>query len=99
MLLALQDKIIVEKLDETSETLDSGIVVVSYEKDKTTKGKVVIVGEGYISEGKLFPLSVKVGDTVVFNQTTFTAPAFKYKNRYYLTVTEKEVLAVIRDEN
>jgi len=99
VILALQDKIIVEKIDVSTEKHESGLFVVTSEKDATTRARVKWVGEGYLSDGKVIPLSAQVGDVVIFNQTTFSAPAFKYKNRYYLTITEKEILAVIRGED
>src|SRR3989338_8408849 len=40
----------------------------SVTKEKSAQGKVLAVGEGKWVEGKLVPVRIKVGDTVVFSK-------------------------------
>ena len=62
----LGDKIIVKPTEE-QEVTQSGIVLPQTAKEKPEKGEVVAVGKGKLLEnGERAPLSVKVGDKVVF---------------------------------
>ena len=62
----LGDRVII-KQDEAEETTASGLILTSNSKEKPQRGKVIAVGEGKYDHGKLIPVSVKPGDTVIFS--------------------------------
>ena len=50
------------------ETTASGLILTSNSKEKPQRGKVIAVGEGKYDHGKLIPVSVKPGDTVIYGK-------------------------------
>ena len=64
----LNDRIVVQRQDSLGMTA-GGIIVPDSAQEKPTEGIVVAVGTGHRQEnGGRTPLSVTVGDTVVFSQ-------------------------------
>lgn len=67
------DRVLVREITEEAEeeTTDSGIIIpesVSDEDHNTTRGEVVAVGEGELTEdGERQPIPVSTGDTVLFS--------------------------------
>ena len=91
----LHDKLLVERLQSLEKTA-GGIVLPDAAKEKPTEGKVVAVGLGRIDdEGKRVPLSVKVGDHVLFG--SFAGTAIKESGKELLILDEGDVLGVIDD--
>lgn len=76
------------------EVTKSGIVLPSStEEERPEKGEVIAVGPGKISDdGKLMPLSVKIGDEIVFKK--YSPDEIKIDNEEYLILNESDVLAV-----
>ena len=63
-------------------------------KEKPTEGKVIAVGEGRVTpDGKVLPMSIKVGDTVLFSKWTGTE--IKVNGEPHLIVKEGDILAII----
>jgi len=55
------------KVLEAEEKTASGIVLPDTAKEKPQQGKIIAVGPGkHSDDGKLIPMSVKEGDTVLF---------------------------------
>ena len=68
----LHDRILVRRLEE-GETLRGGIIIPDSAKEKPQQGTVISVGKGKSNdEGKVFPLDVKAGDTVLFGKYSGT---------------------------
>ncbi|WP_286220250.1 co-chaperone GroES [Marinobacter apostichopi] len=64
----LHDRVVVRRKEEEEKTA-GGIVLPGNAKEKPSQGEVVAVGNGRILDnGETRALSVKVGDTVVFEQ-------------------------------
>ena len=89
----LGDRVVVER--EESETMTAGgIVLPDSAKDKPTRGKIVSVGDGRLSDrGVRCPLQVKVGDRVLFS--SYAGDSFKVGTRELLLLREEDILAVI----
>ena len=65
-LVPLYDRVIVKPLEE--EKKSSGGILLGSAAEKSSRGKVIAVGKGRVLEnGSTSPLSVKVGDTVIYN--------------------------------
>jgi len=65
----LSDHVFIEPIEDETTT-ESGIVIPdTADKERPMKGKVVAVGEGKRDDdGKLIPMSVKIGDVVLFKK-------------------------------
>jgi chaperonin GroES len=64
----LEDRVVVEPL-EAEEKTAGGILLPDTAKEKPQRGKVVAVGPGKVNEdGKRQPMSVAVGDEVLFGR-------------------------------
>lgn len=89
----LYDRVLVQPIEE-NKTLSSGIVLVAEQKSTTTTGKVIAVGDGkQYDNGKIIPLTVQVGDTVLFTKNT-GIPS-KLDGVEYLILRESELLGII----
>jgi chaperonin GroES len=89
----LRDRILVTRLEEAEQRV-GGIIIPDSAKEKPQQGKVVAVGRGRINDkGDVFPLDVKVGDTVLFGK--YTGTDIKIDNVEYLILREEEILGVI----
>jgi chaperonin GroES len=62
-------------------------------KEKPQEGKVVAVGNGRYEDGKLVPLDVKVGDSVLYGK--YAGSEIKHDGKEYLIVRESDILAII----
>jgi chaperonin GroES len=89
----LRDRILVTRLEEAEQRV-GGIIIPDSAKEKPQQGKVVAAGRGRINDkGDVFPLDVKVGDTVLFGK--YTGTDIKIDNVEYLILREEEILGVI----
>lgn len=91
----LNDHIFLEPLEE-EKTTKSGIVLPeTAEKEKPIKGKVVAVGPGKLDEkGKRVPMSVKVGDLVLFKK--YGPDELEMDGKKYLVGEENDILAILQ---
>lgn len=92
----LNDRIVLKPLsEEEANTTKSGIIIPdTVSKEKPEQGIVVAVGEGRWEDGRRVPLSVKVGDKVVFSRYGYDE--VKYEGVEYYILKEENVLAIIK---
>ncbi|MBI5306106.1 co-chaperone GroES [Candidatus Wolfebacteria bacterium] len=90
----LSDHLFIEAIEEEKKT-ESGIVLPeTIEKDKPIKGKIVFVGPGKISEkGERIPMSVKIGDKVLFKK--YGPDEIEIEGKKYLVGNEDDILAIL----
>ena len=89
----LHDRIVVKPI-EAEELSAGGIVIPDNAKEKPTKGEVVAVGTGKVFDnGQVRPMSVKVGDKVIYGQ--YAGSAYKADGVEYKVLREDDILAVI----
>ena len=90
----LHDRILVRRLEE-GETMRGGIIIPDSAKEKPMQGEVVSVGKGKSNdEGKVFPLDVKAGDTVLFGK--YSGTEIKLDGEDFLIMREEEVLGILK---
>ncbi len=88
----LHDRIIVKRLAQESKTA-GGIIIPETAKEKPVKGKVVSTGKGRVNdEGKVLPLEIKPGDTVLFGK--YAGTEFKMEGDEYLMMREEDIYGV-----
>ena len=88
----LHDRIIVKRLEEESKT-KGGLIIPDTAKEKPQQGKVVADGAGKREDGKVLPLDVKTGDTVLF--TKYAGTEIKLDGEDHLILREDDVLGVV----
>lgn len=90
----LHDRVIVKRQEQETKSA-GGIVLTGSAAEKSTRGKVVAVGNGRILEnGEVRALDVKVGDIVVFNDG-YGVKTEKLDGEEVLIMSESDILAII----
>jgi len=89
----LQDRLLVKRLEE-KEQVQGSIIIPDTAKEKPQEAKVLAVGPGRVTDdGKLQPLDIKVGDTVVFGK--YAGTEVKIDGEDLLIIREDDVLGVL----
>jgi len=92
------DKVVVEPISENergSKTKAGIYIPETVSKERPEQGTVVAVGPGKMTDdGKRLPLSVKVGDTVLF--TKYGPDEVKLDEKEYFILSESNILAIIK---
>jgi chaperonin GroES len=88
----LHDRVIVERLEEEKKSA-GGIIIPDAAKEKPMKGKVVAVGPGKrTDDGKLQPMDVKSGDTILFGK--YSGTEVKIDGTEYVVMREDDIMGV-----
>ena len=91
----LHDRVLIKRLEETTKPA-GGIIIPDTAKEKPSEGLVEAVGDGFRAEdGKIIPMSVKVGDKVLFGK--WSGSEVKMNGEERLIIKESEILGVIED--
>lgn len=88
----LADRVVIEALEET-EQMRGGLFIPDTAKEKPQQGEIVAVGPGRYEDGKLVPMSLKVGDKVLYGK--YSGTEVTINNDQLLILRETDVLAVI----
>ena len=89
----LHDRVLVERVEEDDKTA-SGIIIPDTAKEKPMQGKIIAVGSGSRDEtGKLVPLDVKAGDTILFGK--YAGTDVKIDGSEYLIMRESDIFGVV----
>src|SRR6195952_1413581 len=88
----LADRVVIRALDE-AEQMRGGLYIPDTAKEKPQQGEIIAVGPGKYEDGKLVPMSVKVGDTVLYGK--YSGTEITLDNEQYLILRESDVLAVV----
>ena len=88
----LHDRVVVERLDSDEKT-SGGIIIPDSAQEKPMQGKILAVGSGARDDsGKLQPLDVKEGDTVLFGKWSGTE--VKIDGKEYSIMKESDIMGV-----
>lgn len=88
----LADRVVVRALEAHDRTT-SGLYIPDTAKEKPQEGEIVAVGPGKYEDGKLVPMSVKVGDRVLYGK--YNGTEVTLDGNPYLILRESDVLAII----
>ena len=89
----LHDRVVVKRIDAENKSA-GGIIIPDTAKEKPSQGEIVAVGPGGRDEsGKLVPLDVKVGNTVLFGKWSGTE--VKLDGEELLIMKEFDIMGVI----
>lgn len=86
----LHDHVLVKAKKEDSST---GLIKPDQYEDKSELGEVVAVGKGRILEnGKIVPMTVKPGDTILFGK--YSTEKIRFGGEDYLILREEDIIAI-----
>ena len=89
----LHDRVVIKRMEEEKAS-PGGIIIPDSATEKPVKGEVVAVGNGKIQDnGKVQPLDVKVGDTVLFGK--YSGTEVKVDSDELVVMKEDDIMAVI----
>ena len=89
----LHDRVIVKRMEEERKTA-SGIVIPDTAAEKPDQGEVMAIGKGRILEdGKVRPLDIKVGDTILFGK--YSGQSVRVKGDELLVMQEEDIMGVV----
>ena len=88
----LADRVVIKALEET-EQMRGGLFIPDTAKEKPQQGEIMAVGPGRYEDGKLVPMSLKVGDKVLYGK--YSGTEVTISNDQLLILRETDVLAVI----
>ncbi len=92
----LHDRVLLKRIEE-KEVKKGGIIIPDTAKEKPQQATVIAVGKGKVLEdGKVLPLDVKEGDTVLVGK--YAGTEVKIEDEEYLIVREDEILAIISEK-
>jgi chaperonin GroES len=90
----LLDNILIEPIKREEKTKSGILLPDTAEKEKPEEGIVIAIGPGgKRSQGKIIPVSIKVGQKVLFK--SYSANEIKVEGKDYLIAKEEDILAVI----
>ena len=90
----LHDRVIVRRLDETSNQTAGGLFIPDSAKEKPQEGEVIAAGAGkYKDNGERQSLDVKAGDRVLFGK--YSGSEIKIDGEELLIMREDEILGII----
>jgi len=90
----LQDRVVVQRLDEETKTA-GGIIIPDNHTEKPSQGKILAVGTGHrLTDGSVRNLEVKVGDKVLFGK--YSGTEVKVDGKAVLIMKEDEILGVLQ---
>ncbi len=84
----LADRVLVKPQAAETKTA-SGIIIPDSAKEKPQQGKIVAVGNGTKDE----PLTVKVGDTVLYGK--YAGTELRLEGNDYLIMKESDIFAIL----
>ncbi len=88
----LSDRVVVTMV-EMEETTKSGIILTASAKEKPQVAEVIAVGPGMMQDGKLVPMTVKVGDKVITSK--YSGTEIKLDGKDYIIVSQSDILAIV----
>ena len=89
----LHDRVVIKRMEEEKAS-PGGIIIPDSATEKPIKGEVIAVGNGKIQDnGKVQPLDVKVGDTVLFGK--YSGTEVKVDSDELVVMKEDDILAVL----
>jgi chaperonin GroES len=89
----LHDRVVVKRIEADSKTA-GGIIIPDTAQEKPQQGEVIAVGPGGRDDhGKLIPIDVKAGDTILFGKWSGTE--VKIDGVDYLIMKESDIMGVM----
>ena len=94
-IVPLHDRVVVKPFTEEEKKTKSGLIIPdTVSKERPEQGKVLAVGEGrFNDDGKRIPMTVKVGDIILFSK--YGPDEVKVEGEEFYILREDSILAII----
>lgn len=90
----LHSNVIVKPLNKETMTKSGIVIPDTISQEKPEQGEVVAVGTGrLLDNGQTAPMSVKVGDKVMFRK--YSPDEIKVDGQEYLVIKEQDIMLII----
>jgi chaperonin GroES len=90
----LSNHLFIEPLTEEAVTKSGIVLPDTAEKEKPMQGKVIAIGPGKLNDkGERMPMSVKIGDRVLFKK--YGPDEIEVEKKKYLVGDEDDILAIL----
>ncbi len=91
----LGNRVLAQRLEE-QEKLKGGIIIPDSAKKKQEMAKVIAIGPGKkTEEGKLLPMPVKIGDTILMDK--YSGQEVTIDDEEYLIVKAHDIIAIVEN--
>jgi chaperonin GroES len=91
----LGNRVLAQRL-EAEEVVKGGIILPDSAKKKQETARVVAVGAGKrLDDGKILPVSVKVGDLILMDK--YSGQEVSLNDEEYMIVKADDIIAIIED--
>lgn len=84
---------VVIKFAEAEEKTQSGIILTASAQEKPQVAEITAIGPGKIEDGKLVPMTVKVGDKVIASK--YAGTTVKLDGGEYTILSEDDIFAIV----
>lgn len=89
----LHDRVVLKRADRDQRS-QGGILIPDNAAEKPTEGRVVAVGQGKVLDnGEVRPMSLKVGDRVLFGK--YSGTEVKLDGEELIVAREEDIMAVL----
>ena len=89
----LHDRVLLKRIEE-QEVKRGSIIIPDTAKEKPQEAEVIAVGKGKLTEeGKMIPLTVKVGDKVLIGK--YAGTEVTIDGEEHIILREDEILAIV----
>ncbi len=94
MFKPLYNYVLLERIEEDNKTA-GGIIIPDNAREKPSRGRVIAVGDGAMDGATRIPMSVHVGDTVLFAKWASSANDVKLDGTDYVLIKESDILGIL----
>lgn len=88
----LSNRVIIKQV-EAETTTKSGIILPGQAKEQPQIAEVVAVGPGKVQDGQQVPMTVEVGNKVIFPK--YKGSEIKFDGIEYIIIEEDDLLAIV----
>lgn len=94
MFKPLHNYVLLERIEEENKTA-GGIIIPDNAREKPSRGRVIAVGDGLIENGQKIPMSVNVGDVILFAKWASSVNEVKIDGKDYVLIKESDILGIL----
>ena len=94
MFKPLHNYVLLERINEENKTA-GGIIIPDTAKEKPSRGRVIAAGKGTYENGIQIPMTVQVGDEVLFAKWASSANEVKIDGKDYVLIKESDIVGIL----
>lgn len=95
MFKPLNNYVLMERLEEENKTA-GGIIIPDTAREKPVRARVIAVGDGVFENGTRVPMTVSVGDIVLFAKWSSSINEVKIDGKDFVLIKESDILGILK---